>query len=160
MTLPKLLALTAIILFGAIGIAAIFKKPTPQISTNVSSHLPIEVDLDQEIQIISPALMVQQSHTNHSPSIVELPEADRIEELFVKDSKLPIVETITYKSRVNWQKGRPAWLSDYAAHFETSRHFIARSLNGKADYLKQDLLEGDRFNILRKEKDIRFHLIT
>lgn len=90
----------------------------------------------------------------------EPPEANRIEEFFnLTDPKFPIVETITYKSRVSWQKGRPAWLSDYANHYKTSRHFIARSLNGKPDYLKQDLGEGARFNILNPEKNIHFNLI-
>jgi len=89
-----------------------------------------------------------------------LPDANRIQELFNKgDPKLPIVETITYKSRVPWQKGRPAWLSDYASYYSTSRHFIARSLNGKPDYFKQDVAEGDRFNVLRKDKNIKFHLL-
>ena len=93
--------------------------------------------------------------------MIELPEADRIEELFNKDGpKLPIVETITYKSLVPWQKGRPAWLSDYAGHYETSRHFIARSLNGKPDYFKQELAEGARFNVLRKDKNFEFALIV
>ena len=91
----------------------------------------------------------------------ELPDADRIEELFaIEGPKLPIVETIIYKSRVPWQKGRPAWLSDYAGHYETSRHFIARSLNGKPDYLKQELAEGAKFNVLRKDKNFEFALIV
>lgn len=90
----------------------------------------------------------------------ELPEVDRIAELFsTKGTTLPIVETVTYKSRVPWQQGRPAWLSDYAAHYQTSRHFIARSLNGVADYFKQDLCEGNRFNVLKLDKNIRFHLL-
>lgn len=85
---------------------------------------------------------------------------DRIEELFsTKGPKLPIVETISYKSRVPWQKGRPAWLSDYAQHYDTSRHFIARSLNGKADYFKQDIAEGAKFNILRKDVPFEFRLV-
>ena len=66
------------------------------------------------------------------------PEADRMAQLFrTKGEKLPIVETVSYTSRVDWLKGRPAWIADYAAHFATSRHFIARSLNGKADYLRK-----------------------
>lgn len=89
----------------------------------------------------------------------QLPEADRIEELFRKDSKFPLIDTITYKSRVDWQKGRPAWLSDYAANYETSRHFIARSLRGKSSYFDQDIAEGDRFNILRKDIPVSFYLL-
>lgn len=88
-----------------------------------------------------------------------LPRANRVQEFFNKgEPKFPIVETITYHSRVNWHKG-PAWLSDYAAHYSTSRHFIARSLNGKADYFKQDVAEGDRFNVLRPEKNLQFYLL-
>lgn len=90
-----------------------------------------------------------------------LPTADRVEELFNIDGpKLPIVETITYKARVSWQKGRPAWLSDYASHYETSRHFIARSLNGKADYLKQDVADGNRFNVYNPNKKFQFYLLV
>lgn len=90
-----------------------------------------------------------------------LPEANRINEFFnVEGLKLPIVETITYKSRVSWQKGRPAWLADYARYYQTSRHFIARSLNGKPDYFKQDLVENARFNVLRKDKNIQFYLLV
>lgn len=90
-----------------------------------------------------------------------LPEADRIAELFNKgEPKLPFVETVIYKSSVPWQKGRPAWLADYASYYETSRHFIARSLNGKPDYLRQEVCNGDRFNVFRKEQKIEFYLLV
>ncbi len=90
-----------------------------------------------------------------------LPHADRIEEFFNLDNqKFPIVETITYRSRVPWLKGRPAWLSDYAGYYGTSRHFIARSLNKKPDYFKQDVVEGDRFNVFKKDKNISFYLLV
>lgn len=90
-----------------------------------------------------------------------LPTADRVTELFsVRGTKLPIVETIVYSSKPSWQKGGSAWISDYARHYQTSRHFIARSLNGKPDYLKQDVSNGDRFNVLRLDKDLQFHLLV
>lgn len=105
----------------------------------------------------APAAMAKEKKQPDRP----LPQADRIADLFSQGSnKLPIVETIVYKSRVPWQKGRPAWLSDYAGHYATSRHFIARSLNGKADYLKQDISEGDRFNVFRLDKQIAFHAVV
>ncbi len=86
-------------------------------------------------------------------------EVDRVAQLFALDgTKLPIVETVSYTSRVPWLKGRPAWISDYASHYETSRHFIARSLNKKADYFRQKVGPGDRFNVFKKDKNIRFHL--
>lgn len=95
-----------------------------------------------------------------APTERPLPNADLIYQLFNKgEPKLPFVETITYKSRVSWLKGRPAWLSDYASHYGTSRHFIARSLNGKPDYLKQDIVEGDSFNVFVKDKNLQFHLL-
>lgn len=177
MSFPKILALTALLLFGAIGTIALFKgskKTTPNTKAPLSA--PLEIELDNEIQIITPNLVKKNQppleNEKLSPPTPEtlnasqksddhtLPNANRIEEFFNKgEPKLPIVETITYKSRVSWQKGRPAWLSDYANHYQTSRHFIARSLNGKPDYFKQDLAEGDRFNVLRKDKNIRFYLL-
>lgn len=176
MTRPKLLAIFSIGLFSLIGLIAIFKNPSSkeEIQQTVA-HAPLEIDLDQEIQTIAPASIAEpvkasmisiepviKAVTEKKPlSAIDLPDADRIEELFNKTGpKLPIVETITYKSRVAWQKGRPAWLSDYANHYATSRHFIARSLNGQPDYLKQELAEGDRFNILKPDKNFQFYLIV
>ncbi len=83
---------------------------------------------------------------------------DRVPLLFaIGDHKLPIVETVTYKSRVPWLKGRPAWITDYAAHYQTSRHFIARSLNRHPDYYTQKVSSGNQFNVFRTDKDIKFH---
>lgn len=88
-------------------------------------------------------------------------EKDMIERLFTTEGdKLPIVETISYKSRVPWLKGRPAWIADYASHFSTSRHFIARSLNQEADYYTQKVSSGDRFNILNPNKNFNFYLLV
>ena len=88
-----------------------------------------------------------------------LPEVDRIELLFQKNSPLPIVETIQYKSRVSWKRGRPAWLVDYASHYKTHLHFIARSINGRPDYVPKPPREGELFNILAQDLDFRFHLV-
>lgn len=89
------------------------------------------------------------------------PEVDRIDMLFtLRGDKLPIVETVSFTSRVPWMKDRPAWIADYASHFQTSRHFIARSLNGKPDYFSQKVSPGDRFNVFRSDKEIRFHLLV
>lgn len=136
-------------------------KPLPKKPKEKAVERPVE-------KVATPAAQQLPSPTQPLPADVKpvarpneiLPDANRIEELFsVKGPKLPIVETVTYKSRVAWQKGRPAWLSDYAGHYKTSRHFIARSLNGKPDYFKQDLAEGGRFNVLRADKNINFHLV-
>jgi len=90
-----------------------------------------------------------------------VPFVDRMSRLFTtgKD-KLPFVETVTYKSRVSWLQGRPAWITDYASHYGTSRHFIARSLNGSRDYFTQKVASGDQFNVFQKDKDLRFYLIV
>ncbi len=91
----------------------------------------------------------------------DFPQIDRIFQLFTTGtSKLPIVETIQYSSSVSWLKGRPAWIADYATHFATSRHFIARSLNGKPDYFSQKVSEGSKFNVFRKDKKIQFYLLA
>lgn len=154
MSFPKLLGIFAVILFLVIGIAALIKNGKQQIEEPVITLSSQEIELDHEMR---PAQIVRMSPPQSS---APLPEADRINEFFNKiDPKFPIVQTITYKSRVPWQKGRPAWLSDYASHYSTSRHFIARSLNGKADYLKQDVAEGGRFNVLHPDKDISFYLL-
>jgi hypothetical protein len=164
MTLPKLLALVSILLFGMIGVIALFKEHDSSIAP-ASLQVPLEVELDQQIQTIVPApastTIAMTAEKGQKPVLMDLPNANRIEELFNKNGpKLPIVETLTYKSRVPWQKGRPAWLSDYAAHYETSRHFIARSLNDKPDYYKQELAEGDQFNVLQKDKNFEFYLVV
>lgn len=91
----------------------------------------------------------------------DFPQIDRIFQLFtLGTSKFPIVETVTYCSTVSWLKGRPAWLADYATHYNTSRHFIARSLNGKSDYFSQKVVEGSRFNVFRTDKRIHFYLLV
>lgn len=182
MTMPKFLMIFAIVLFCIIGIIALFKggsSDKPATTELASSQAPLEVELDGEIQEIAPALVLSEAaatatttitattptqtaqSAKHATLKTEIPHADRINELFNKqEPRLSIVETIAYKSHVPWQKGRPAWLSDYAAYYNTSRHFIARSLNGRPDYLKQELKEGDRFNVFRKDRNFRFHLIV
>lgn len=180
MTLPKALALLIAILFMTIGVAALFKNRSKTESfATIPTQVPLEIELDQEIQEVVPAVIVSSASdrtmiAQSAPVLISepvlpvplskrdvLPEADRVEEFFNKgEPKLPIVETITYKSHVDWQKGRPAWLSDYAGHYCTSRHFIARSLNGKPDYFKQEIADGDRFNVFRQDKPFRFHLVV
>lgn len=91
----------------------------------------------------------------------DLPMVSRIDELFSTGGrKLPIVETISYESSVPWLKGRPAWIGDYASYYATSRHFIARSLNGKADYFTQKISPGKKFNVFRKDKNFQFYLLV
>lgn len=138
-----------VVLFGAIGFMGWLKKePSPVREVKVqeialgTSQAPIPVPVNVSAQ-------------------EEFPEVDRVSQLFVLDSsELPIVETVSFTSRVPWLKDRPAWIADYASHYQTSRHFIARSLNQKVDYLTQKVHPGDRFNVLKADKDIKFHLLV
>lgn len=176
MTLSRLLLFIIVGLFCSIGLAAFIKGKAPkqksatyvppsvaqEIIPEIPKSSPVIAASEEPVAIINSG--VQNPIENSAPPSkdVVLPDANRIEELFNKEGQgpqLPIVETITYKSRVAWQSGRPAWLTDYANHYETSRHFIARSLNGRPDYLKQEIKEGDRFNVLRKG-NYRFHLVV
>ena len=159
MSLPKLLFLFAVTLFGLIGAAAFFKNGKSVPITDFTE--PVEVSLLESHKIAEVSPVIQSKDNRPVISIEEpLPEANRIEEFFnITGPKFSIVETITYKSKVPWLKGRPAWLSDYAAHYSTSRHFIARSLNGKSDYFKQEISEGDKFNVFKTDKKINFRLI-
>jgi L,D-transpeptidase-like protein len=178
MTLPKVVIFFSVLIFAAIGVGAIIKKINkPSLAGNKPQSATIkrvEIDLSRREEIMNrgiepekplikaplPQQLPQPISLEKLPEI-PLPHANRIEEFFNLDSKkFPIVETITYRSRVSWLKGRPAWLSDYAGHYGTSRHFIARSLNKKQDYFKQDVIEGDRFNVFRNDKNINFYLLV
>jgi hypothetical protein len=88
-------------------------------------------------------------------------EVNNIHRFFSKGmDKFPFIETVTYSSRVPWLKGRPAWIVDYANYYQTSRHFIARSLNGKEDYTSQNISPGDKFNIIKLDANISFHMLV
>lgn len=140
---PKWIFVGTAILFSVIGVAAAFKKKSK----------PLAVP-DRVIETPVIAVPIRASKEG-------LPNIDRVFQLFTTGaSKLPIVETVRYSSSVSWLKGRPAWIADYAAHYNTSRHFIARSLNGKPDYFSQNVSEGSQFNVFRKDKKIHFFLLV
>lgn len=73
---------------------------------------------------------------------------------------LPIVHTMTYAAKVPWLQGRPAYLGDYAAYFKTSKHFISRSLHGSGQFFSDVVSRGDRFNVIRTDHNIEFHLVV
>src|SRR5436305_4317514 len=88
----------AVVLFGAIGYTGYKKKETKQ-------KTPEGIALIQEITI------PEKPSTRVAPppaptplvSLDAQPEVDRIHQLFILDSsKLPIVETFSYTSRVPW----------------------------------------------------------
>jgi len=178
MTFPKILVILSIFLFGSIFVVSYFKKGGEKITTQAMELTfdPVEIDLvvekEPNIKFLERTLEKgsdEQQSAPFSQAIAEvaseklesLPETDRIDELFNKrEPRLPIVETIIYKSHVPWLKGKSAWIADYSSHYRTSRHFIARSLNGKADYEKQDVKEGDRFNVFNEKKNFDFALLV
>lgn len=151
MSFLKFLLIGATGVFTVIGVVALTKKN----EKNSVAPSPItEVAL-------KPIKEIKENTTRTSPvpSEASFPNIDRIFQLFTTgSSKLPIVETIEYSSSASWLKGRPAWISDYAAYYGTSRHFIARSLNNSLDYFSQKVESGDRFNVFKKDKKIEFHL--
>ncbi len=169
-TPARIFIITAAILFAIILTAAGLKKwkkteknpvalpvQTESVLPKVKAEPVKSVEAPPSANLVKPVLEKKEV----SPiSQLEPPERNCIELLFNRsEPRLPFVETIAYKSRASWMEGRQAWLADYAAHFKTSRHFIARSLNGTPDYFKQDITEGSRFNILKPEKNIQFHLV-
>lgn len=161
MSFPKVLVFFACILFGIIALIGMLKGRS---NDKVQTDAPREVEVATEIhEIAIEALPIAQADPEPQPkhSDADLPDANRVEELFNKvEPHLPVVETVIYKSKVPWLKGRPAWISDYAVHYGTSRHFIARSLNGKPDYFKQEVVEGAKFNVFRKDRPVQFYLVV
>jgi len=173
----KIVTIGAVVLFGVIAALGVFKKnkkKTDVVFDTKSSKVQ-EVVIEekkepiQEVKKVEKQNVVKTKSTKSNKKVASketkdidenLPVADVIDRLFATDSsRLPIVDTVTYTSRAPWMQGRPAWIADYASHYSTSRHFIARSLNRKADYFTQKVAQGDRFNVLRNDKNIKFHLV-
>ncbi len=163
MSLPKIVGIGSIVIFGVIGLLAVFKKPQEkEIVFDASKDKLQEIVVVEEKQQEEIKVEIKEEPSQEKVVLNEdeLPEADIIDRLFAVDSsKLPIVETVSYTSRVPWLKGRPAWIADYASYYQTTRHFIARSLNRKADYFTQKVSFGDRFNVFKKDKNINFHMV-
>jgi len=181
LSLPRMIILGSVILFIGIGTVAIIKKNGKQdvksakaLATELKTPLPQKKIPLPATQPIQPALATAtaqkvdvQTSTNTklqqagTVSTEDFPSVDRMQQLFgTTGNKLPIVETISYTSRVDWLKGRPAWIADYATHYATSRHFIARSLNGRSDYFTQKVSTASRFNVFRRDKEIQFYLLV
>lgn len=163
MSAAKYFFLGSLALFTAIGLIGYLKQPgrAPVLET-VKEELPIEISIPKQSKPVAlkPESIAALPPLKPIDSLENLPDADRIYQLFALDSsRLPIVETISFTSRVPWLKGRPAWIADYATHYDTSRHFIARGLNKTTDYFTQKVFPGDRFNVFKKDKNINFHLL-
>lgn len=152
------------IIFGTvclfIGIAAMGWLKKNRGEAEVVAVAPMEQVVEPICEAPSEPI-VSTSRVDFTPVHDETENVDQIYRLFtISSSRFPFVETIAYKPRVDWLKGRAAWLGDYASYFNTSKHFIARSLNGKPDYLTQKVTSGDRFNIFKPETELSFHLVV
>ena len=155
-------SLTLCLLVGVIGLVKKFSSK-PAASQQATKPTKEEPKIAQRGIKALPPIPINSTGPVTVPVDIkeDFPEIDRIDQLFTTgSSKLPIVETITYSSSVSWHKGKPAWIADYAAHFMTSRHFIARSLNGKPDYFAQKVVTGSRFNVLSLDRPVHFHLLV
>jgi len=154
----KIIIGSALVLFTVIGSVALFKKGEKTGEETVQ-EIVIESPVTS-VEAPKEVLPIEKKEEKSEPLSLEISDVNLIDRLFTLDSsKLPIVETVSYTSRVPWLKGRPAWIADYATYYSTSRHFIARSLNHKPDYFTQKVSPGDKFNVLKKDKDIQFYLV-
>jgi lipoprotein-anchoring transpeptidase ErfK/SrfK len=131
----------------------------PQVvEIDLATLTPQEPEKVKEVvAVVAPTAAQPQATPASAPTPIA--ECDRVHLLFQKDSPLPIVETIQYKSKVSWKSGRSAWLVDYAAHYKTPLHFIARSMNGRADYNAKPAAEGQIFNVLSQNVNFYFYLL-
>ncbi len=153
MSPPKVITLGALALFGCIGMLALMKGKKEKEETPIAIIEEIVLPKEQK---------KEEKKQETEEKLAQKPRTfvDKVPRLFALDSsKLPIVETVTYSNRVPWLKDRPAWVADYASYYATSRHFIARSLNKKADYFGQKVSLGDRFNVFCKDKELSFYLV-
>ena len=169
---PKIFLLFTLGLFVFIGLLGWMKKgkDKTQFTVNESPMQEIAFTAQNNVTPAAPIESLEaKANVKASKKISkadkmakeDLPDANYIDSFFDPAAmKLPIVETVTYSSRVSWLKGKPAWVSDYSSYFKTSKHFIARSLNRSLDYFSQNVKNGDRFNVLRTDKDFYFYLVV
>ena len=143
-----------IVLVAAAGCILLFTiclwpKKTVPVQHNLLEEMVISEEPSEEV-VVAPI-----SDDSQLPL-----DVDRMGQLFNPHPPLlPIVETVSYTGRVPWLTGRAAYLGDWASHYKTSKHFISRSLHGMGNYLSDIVSTGDRFNVLRTDKEIEFHLL-
>ncbi len=176
MSFPRLFLFSSVGLFAVIALIGWGKKDKEKsympVSTQTVQEIEFESQKPEVVAQVTPKKMskaaakkakkekISKQELIASNSSENLPYANYIDSFFDPAAiKLPIVETVTYSRRVPWLKGKFAWVSDYATHYKTSKHFIARSLNQKQDYFTQDVKEKDRFNVLRTDKNFHFYLL-
>lgn len=160
MSTSKLLMAAAVLL---IPIVTFFNWPSKKEKLVAPIVQTVEIEMGENV-----ALVAEPEVSAPAPSLLkpisddkELPvDVDLMLLLFQPyPPNLPFVETIAFSGRVEWVSGRAAYLGDYSSHFQTSKHFISRSLHGVGNYLSDIVSKGDRFNVYRKDKQIEFHLV-
>lgn len=167
---PKVILIGSFCIFTGIGVLSVLKKKSHPVNESALNRdaSPVVVQTPEDFEkkyLYTPREFcgLGNEKQENQQLIINADEEepiDRISQFFsLGINQLPIVETIAYSSRVSWLQGRPAWIADYAQHFKTSKHFIARSLNKKADYLTQKVATGDRFNVLRQDVNFNFYLL-
>lgn len=141
------------------------KGPQEEVALTIEEPMVAEEfeEIVEEIPVHAPEPVVSQTPSTLKPISDDssLPaDVDRMCQLFQPyPPLLPIVETVTFSSRVAWLTGRAAYLGDYASHYQTSKHFISRSLHGVGNYFSDVVSKGDRFNVFKEDKEIEFHLV-
>ncbi|MCH9631069.1 MAG: hypothetical protein S4CHLAM37_10820 [Chlamydiia bacterium] len=173
MSFIRIFAIAAVVLFALVGVLGKMKKQ--KTNAVIAKELVDEESADKAEPVSKEEDyrgVISQEPEDRAVEVDELDSIATTEEskyelvnnvnrfFTLGQSKFPFVETVSYKGRVSWLQGRPAWIADYASHFSTSRHFIARSLNGKTDYYTQKVSTGDRFNVLSPDVDLEFHLVV
>ena len=171
MAFPKKLILFAGVFFASIYLYSLFQDKESQSdayiissSQNVTELNSIALELGNEID--AQVLDIDTAKNEQINSIVDenrlskMPTEGIIDSLFsTVFPRAPWVQTVSYSSRVSWKPGRAAWISDYARHFNTSTHFISRSLARRKVYNREDVSNGDRFNVFKEGVNINFHLL-
>lgn len=180
MSFARNLAFTSVLLFGIILGAGIWKqhKKNVEVGSNRSQTEMVTLEPERtyaskgaEDRVVSQvyeeaslplSTVSQPSHLQPFSKATE-EEKDQIDRLSLLFNpygpRLSVVQTVRYTPNVSWVKDRPAWIVDYASHYQTSKHFISRSLSGKKDYQYQEINPGDRFNVLRTDIPVGFYLL-
>ncbi len=156
---------TSKVIFGfaiaLIAMVAFMNWPRKTVVVVPQAEITVAEQAAVEIVPVAESVPVVASSIQPTSDDSQLPrEVDRMTSLFQPCPPLPsIVETVTYSTRADWVTGRAAYLGDYASHYKTSKHFISRSLHGMGNYLSDVVSKGNRFNVLRDDKEVEFHLV-
>lgn len=172
LSFSKLFVRGTVLLFIIMGFMAWIKKDNPAKNLNPKKEGKLQKLPRQILEKKKNFLEVKEPKTSNvspvnnrlekkSSSVASPVRKDSIYRFFTRGTdKFDFIETIKYTSRVSWLKARPAWIADYASHYNTSRHFIARSLNKKEDYDSQKVCIADQFNVFKVDYFLEFQLVA